>query len=438
MMIQRMRNISALLSFAFLAFVISSCAQPTGPVASGDRSFGAGSHSVVDIPTPSFTSATASGSTIDLAWSNGGTAGNETSVGEYWGTTQSSMKENSGHTDVFMWNGVTNSWDELGSSTTGTYQLTNMADGIYSFKVKEKSNEGVSPNQMTHHSEDSEPIEVTVSSCTLTYNVSSISDPVWTSAWDGTTGTNPSYTPTFDQNGMYVSGGYQVVVFAVGTGTGSFTMKFNLAATCDGVADGRNDVTAQVYDGATAIGSAVTTTWDGTKYVASNLTYPVGLGTWSIKVKVGGVDVMTPIELSAVCRLEYGAVIILQPGWNNSQQRGVNPNYSPSYDNVMGYYTGGFHRVQVAAASNNQGKVSLQLQLGATCSGNAANLANVTGQVFDGTNLVGTAQAATWDASAQKYIINNMPYPNGTSTSWCIKIKVNGNSIATPIQLYAN
>jgi hypothetical protein len=42
MMIQRMRNLSALLSFAFLAFVISSCAQPTGPASSSDVSFGGG------------------------------------------------------------------------------------------------------------------------------------------------------------------------------------------------------------------------------------------------------------------------------------------------------------------------------------------------------------------------------------------------------------
>jgi hypothetical protein len=40
MMIQRMQKLSALLTFAFLAFVISSCAQPTGPASSGDNSFG--------------------------------------------------------------------------------------------------------------------------------------------------------------------------------------------------------------------------------------------------------------------------------------------------------------------------------------------------------------------------------------------------------------
>lgn len=433
-----MRKLSAILSFAFLAMFAASCAQPTGPAASGSKSFGAGGHAVVDITTPAFTSGTATGSTIDLAWSNGGTPGIETSGSEYWGSTQLSMKSGSGHTDVAMWNSTTNSWDVIGTSTTGTYQLTNLADGTYKFMVKEKSNEGESPNQKTHHSEDSEPIEVTVTSCTVTYNVSSISAPAWTTAWNGNTGVNAAYAPTFNGNGSYVSGNYQIVVFAVGSGTGSLNMNFNLSATCDGTANGRNDVTARVYNGATPVGSAVSASWDGTKYIANGLSYPVGTGTWSIKVKVGGVDVMTPIELVAICRLEYGVMTFLQPGWNSSQQRGVNPSYNPTYDNVMGYYTGGFYRVQVAAVSNNQGKVSLHFQLGATCSGNTANLSNVTGQVFDGTSLVGSPVTATWDVPAQKYIINNMPHPNGTSTSWSIIIKVNGNQIATPIQLHAN
>lgn len=158
-----MQKLSALLSFAFLAFVISSCAQPTGPAASGDRSMGAG-HAIFDIPTPSL-GGSSTGQTINLSWSNVHVLVGGTDMGEFWGSEQVTLREGSGHTDVFMWDAVNNEWDELGSTTSGVWQLTNMADGTYKFMVKEKSLEGFSPNQFTHHSENSNEFEVTVTSC---------------------------------------------------------------------------------------------------------------------------------------------------------------------------------------------------------------------------------------------------------------------------------
>jgi hypothetical protein len=453
MMIPRMRTLSAAITFAILAFFVASCSQPTGPAASGSQSLGAtpppGSSSNFNLATPELDGEQSGPGEITLTWPNGRTEGSIVSGGQYYPTdwtganVVNGVKPGSEHTELYWW--VDGAWvpyiDGNGDTVQPvgqSYTITGLADGTYSFYVKEKSKENSTGRYTeTFHSQPSNVVEVVVTSCTLTYNVSSISAPTWATAWNGNTGVNAAYTPTFDVNGAYTSGNYQIIVFAVGTGTGSLNMNFNLSATCDGIANGREDVTAQVFDGATAVGSPVSATWDGTKYIANGLTYPVGTGTWSIKVQVGGVDVMTPIELLAICRLEYNALNVLHPGWNNTQQRGVNPAYVPSYDNVMGYYTGGFHRVQVGAVTNNQGKVTLHFQLSATCAGNAANLANVTGQVFDGTSLVGSPVTATWDVPAQKYIINNMPHPNGTSTAWSILLKVNGNVIGTPIQLHA-
>jgi hypothetical protein len=299
MMILNMRKLAAVLSFAFLAMFAASCAQPTGPAASGTKSFGAGdSHAAFDIATPNL-AGSATGTTINLSWSNGGTTGGESAGGEFWGSTQASLREGSGHTDVHIWNAETSTWDKLGESVTGTYQLTGMTDGTYTFMVKEKSLEGFSPNQMTHHSENSNTVNVTISSCVTTFNVSSISHP----GWNGSQlkGVNPNYAPSFDGNGFYTAGNWQINVGSVTNNQGKVSLQLKLSATCSATATALTNVTGQVYNGNTAVGTAQLATWDAPsqKYLINNMEYPNNAGTWSIKIKVGTTDVMTPITLVA-------------------------------------------------------------------------------------------------------------------------------------------
>jgi hypothetical protein len=124
MMIQRMQKLSALLTFAFLAFVISSCAAPTGPATSGDNSFGAA-------PIATVTS-------VSFSPSSTVTAGTEVTV------TASIASANDvvgGELRLELYNDVTLNWDQVAAVTcaagddAATYVFTPGAVGTLNFRA---------------------------------------------------------------------------------------------------------------------------------------------------------------------------------------------------------------------------------------------------------------------------------------------------------------
>jgi hypothetical protein len=268
-----MRKISALLAFAFLAMFAASCAQPTGPAASGNKSFGGESHAKFDIPVPTL-GGSSTGSTINLSWSNTHVVISGTDMGEFWGTEQVSMRDGSGHTDVFMWDAVNNEWDELGSTTTGTWQLTNMADGTYTFMVKEKSLEGFTPNQYTHHSENSNSFDVTVASCV--------------NVWSVTSTTNPIQNP-----GGTVTGNALTQKKANNVNAAKFNLHFWLNASCPNYSTtGHTDITVHVVN-PNATTNTVTATEDVLNpghYLANGIEWnQTGIvGPYTVTILVGG------------------------------------------------------------------------------------------------------------------------------------------------------
>jgi hypothetical protein len=292
MMIPRLQKISALLSFAFLAFVISSCAQPTGPAATGSKSFGANppswSSSTFNIATPTLNGSQTAAGEVTLTWSNGGTTGGETAGGEFYpgnGYT-GTLTTGSGHTAVFMWDG--SAWVKVSEETDGNYVATGLADGTYSFYVQEKSKEGTGQNTETYHSAPSSVVEVVVQSCVNKYSVGSAEQPGW-NAQQGT-GINP-------QGNLY-----KIIMKKVTNGNPPASLSTNfhfiLAASCPGYSIAGHTVTADVV--AETGHGYMTATEDINipgKYMFngnSGIWVANTVGVYNLTIKVDGVEIDPP------------------------------------------------------------------------------------------------------------------------------------------------
>src|SRR5688500_16991393 len=90
MMIPRMRTLSAAISFATLAFFVASCAQPTGPAATGSNGFGVTtppehSSSHFNLAVQTLSGSQSGPGVISLSWSNGGATGPHIGISEVSG-----------------------------------------------------------------------------------------------------------------------------------------------------------------------------------------------------------------------------------------------------------------------------------------------------------------------------------------------------------------
>jgi hypothetical protein len=177
----RLRNLAALLSFAILAVFVSSCAQPTGPAANGSRSLGATpptwSSSNFNLATPVLSISQTGEGEITLVWPNGRTEASIVDGGQYYpvnwtgANVAHGVKNGSQHTDVFMWNAETSAWVLYSQPVGQSLVITDLADGEYTFYVKEKSKENsTAKNTETFHSFPSEVVTVEVHTSCLAEN----------------------------------------------------------------------------------------------------------------------------------------------------------------------------------------------------------------------------------------------------------------------------
>ena len=229
------RILSTLLGVFVIAF-LASCQQSVNAPNGGSKILaqsilpvpdGNDSHSITDIPTPSFTgnsisAGTNTGHKVCLTWQSNSpdnttfdystgtnpttpTALNVDASGhdygwEYWGCTQNAIvtlnnggqPAYSGHYELTM-TSPDNTQTEV-DVTGDSYCFDNLADGTYSFTLKAKSNEGSTPNTMTHHSATTSGYSVTVSSCTEvpianTYSPVTVAGAGGNGTWSGTTWT---------------------------------------------------------------------------------------------------------------------------------------------------------------------------------------------------------------------------------------------------------
>jgi len=244
-----MKKITYLIAAAFLFAM--GCAQspstspsdgikvnPAQPFSLSYTPDGNNSHAITDIATPSFTgnsitTGTTSGHKICLSWQSNSPAPspwiysrNPTTYSpdpnfahgwEYWGLTQKTgvgpgtgghaNQPYSGHYELSRLN-PDNTTTSLGDITGDSYCDDNLADGTYTYYLKAKSLEGVSPNQKTHHSDQSSGYSVTITSCTEvpianTYGVGGISggNGGWNS--DGSVWTDGSANDNDNLNFMF-------------------------------------------------------------------------------------------------------------------------------------------------------------------------------------------------------------------------------------------
>jgi hypothetical protein len=272
----RLRNLAALLSFAILAVFVSSCAQPTGPAAAGDNSFGG--VAVFTIPTPT-AAGSISGDDIVLTWSNGYVTGSEakTPQGEFYptsttadfNTSGNTLTAGSGHTDIYQL--IAGVWTKIGESKTGTYTVTGAAttDGEYSFYVKEKSLSGTGRTQNTWHSLASNTVIVEVETSCVAENTYGM-----TLLEQGN-----------DHGNVYLDDADATHIIA-STPSGKFNMHFSLSASCDQVTinttsiDDHSSVWLTAGDGASKEAFPEYDEYGNfVKWVANNVPCPVTMNT---------------------------------------------------------------------------------------------------------------------------------------------------------------
>jgi hypothetical protein len=291
MMILRTKGVALSIAALLLMFV-ASCSQPTGPVASGSKSFGVTdppehSSSNFNLATPTLSGSQTGIGTVTLTWSNGGATGpnilvSEVSGGEFYPVTGtwvgSVVKPNSGHTDVHMWNETLGEWQKVGEEKDGNFTLSSLAEGTYYFYVQEKSMlDATGQLTETFHSRPSNVQEIEVINCINVYSIGSSEQPGW-NATQGL-GINP-----LNPN---------VIIVKKGNASNSkFNWHFNLEASCPGYSiSGHNvvvDVVEETAHGTTTANEDLT---QAGRYLGNGIWYPLTVGNYTIKVTVDGNEI---------------------------------------------------------------------------------------------------------------------------------------------------
>ncbi len=288
-----MRTVSAFLALALLAFFISSCAQPTGPAASGHNGFRStpppSSSSNFNLATPVLSGSQTGAGEISLSWPNGRTEGSILPGGQYYpidwtgANVANGVKPGSEHTEIYWL--VDGEWVLYGEHVGQDLTITGLADDTYSFYVKEKSKENATgQGTETFHSQPSNVIEVEVSTCEHPYAVTTAEQPNW----------NATHQTGYVANSTIIRQKTNS-----NANSRKFNFHFNLEVVCGNFLASGHTVTVQV-NGASVHNASESLLVPG-RYEVNGVTYPNTTGDHVITILVDGDEIYPPG--SWICRV---------------------------------------------------------------------------------------------------------------------------------------